>query len=353
MLPGESLQKGIDGDRVRLARESRLLSQEELADRISVSAPTIHRWEKNVSPPDQYISLVSSALDYPESFFSRTKIITPHISPPQYRTTTRISTRNQKAAEARAYIRYDQILRAFNKWVDYKWGFTQYNPDEYGMRAPAIIAKMTRQEWGINRGPIENLVAAIESRGILVFIEDFEDSELDGMSFYSDGRPPIIYLNKDRPGERMRFTLAHELGHLIMHRIHREDMEREAHAFAAEFLMPDSDIQNDLDDLSIFKLINLKAYWKVSIQAILYRAKELNHISTIQSQKLWRELAYKGFKKNEPYPLPPETPNLPRILIEMIHKTTRLPIDKIADEMGTKDFDIQLNYLGKRLALRS
>jgi len=339
----------IDGDRIRLARDSRQLSQTELAELVGVSTPTVHRWETNNAYVGSKMQDLCCALDYPETFFVPEKIITPIVNPPQYRTTTSISVKNQRTAEARAYIRYDQILRAFKKWVDYNWGFSRYDPDEYD---PKIIARMVRQEWGIDRGPIPNVTRVVEKRGMIVFMEKFEDSELDGLSFCAEGAPPMIYLNADRPGERIRFTLAHELGHIIMHKVQRQEMEHEANQFAGEFLLPEEDIKCELGELDIYKLMNLKNYWKASIQALVYRAKDIDVITKQKYQSLFRMIGARGFKKNEPNPLEPEKPSIPKLLVDTIHKATHLSVSEIANEMGTSDFDVQLNYLGKRMALR-
>src|ERR1035437_6648969 len=169
----------IDGDRIRLAREAKQLSLAELADLTSTSIATVHRWETNSYPPDSKLKELSEALRYPESFFLGGKIITPFILSPNYRTTTAMGGKNKKTAEARAYIRYDQVLRIFKRWLDYKWGFEQHDPADYD--TPETIARIVRQEWGIPRGPIPNLVKEIESKGILVFLENFADSELDGL----------------------------------------------------------------------------------------------------------------------------------------------------------------------------
>lgn len=100
-----------------------------------------------------------------------------------------------------------------------------------------------------------------------------EDTGLSGLSYKVAGLPPLIFINKNQPVDRYRFTLAHELGHLVMHRAPTPTMEDEANAFAAELLMPASDIYNDLRNISIEKAAALKPFWRTSMAALFYRAK--------------------------------------------------------------------------------
>ena len=123
------------------------------------------------------------------------------------------------------------------------------------------------------------------------------------------------------PGDRMRFTLAHELAHIVMHKLLTENMENEADRFASEFLMPSEDIRHQLNYLTLDKLAQLKLYWKVSMAALLMKAKTLKTISERQYSYLWMLMGKNGYRLNEPvqFSIPQEKPSL---LSEMI--TTHL-----------------------------
>jgi Zn-dependent peptidase ImmA (M78 family) len=114
--------------------------------------------------------------------------------------------------------------------------------------------------------------------------------------------PPCIFLNKDSPADRMRFSLAHELGHIIMHRIPTDDVEDEANAFAAEFLVPEQQLRRDLigSRITLERLARLKARWKVSMQFLLFQAEVIGHISRYQSQYLWKQISRLGWRTREP-----------------------------------------------------
>ena len=102
------------------------------------------------------------------------------------------------------------------------------------------------------------------------------------------------------PGDRQRFTLAHELGHLVMHDVPTEEMEDEADKFASEFLMPEAQIQGQLHALSMRKLWELKSRWKVSMAALVKRAETLGCITASQTRYLWIQLSKSGYRLEEP-----------------------------------------------------
>lgn len=120
--------------------------------------------------------------------------------------------------------------------------------------------------------------------------------------------------------DRIRFTLAHEIGHLIMHQIppsDNSDIEKEADMFAAEFLMPKEAISYSLSDLSLQKLAALKPYWKVSMAALLKRAADLGKITQRQARYFWTQMGKKGYRIQEPPELTPPT-ETPWLLEEII-----------------------------------
>ena len=91
---------------------------------------------------------------------------------------------------------------------------------------------------------------------------------------------------QNSPTDRARFTLAHELAHLIMHRIPTPDSEGEADRFASEFLMPARDIAADLNGFSLQKAAVLKPYWRVSMAALIQHAEDLSKITEWQHKNL-------------------------------------------------------------------
>ena len=142
--------------------------------------------------------------------------------------------------------------------------------------------------------------ALLESAGAIVIMFDFGTRLIDGLSAYDplDAMPPIVFLNSTSPAERTRFTAAHELGHIVMHRrgFLSEDAEHEADDFASEFLMPTTEIKGFLGGITLDALASLKSRWKVSMGALLVRAVRLGKISERRSRTLWMQMAKLGYK---------------------------------------------------------
>jgi len=172
--------------------------------------------------------------------------------------------------------------------------------DDYNGDA-ARVAQMVRRHWGVPSGPLHDLTALVERAGCIVLPCEFESIGVYGLTLQPPGLPTCIFLNKAMPGDRQRFTLAHELAHAIMHRMPSPDMEREADIFASELLMPAQDIRRDLmHGVNLPRLAALKPIWKVSMGALLMRAKALGCITDMQSTYLWRQMSAAGYRTKEP-----------------------------------------------------
>ena len=109
-----------------------------------------------------------------------------------------------------------------------------------------------------------------------------------------------MIINKNLPPDRDRFTKAHELGHILMHKFPSPDAEKEANLFASELLMPEKDVTYDLKNLSFYSLPNLKRKWKVSMAALIYRAKELKLINESREKSLWAQMSRAHYRQMEP-----------------------------------------------------
>ena len=136
------------------------------------------------------------------------------------------------------------------------------------------------------------------------------------ISSSSEGLPPLFFMNRDVPGDRFRFSLAHELGHMILHSIPDDEtkIEDQAHRFAAAFLMPSAEIKPYLVAPKLSSLARVKAFWKVSIKALIKRAHDLHLIT--DNQYRWLNVQYsKAFKTGEPIPVERERPSRLREMV--------------------------------------
>jgi Zn-dependent peptidase ImmA (M78 family) len=178
--------------------------------------------------------------------------------------------------------------------------------------SPQDAARLVRMQWRMPSGPVRQSIQWVESAGCLVVEEDFGTPRIDGLSQWVSDHP-IILLNERAPTDRKRLTVAHELGHLVLHSADVTPyLELEATQFAAEFLMPSETIRPKLRNLTLGRLMDLKREWGVSIQALIERAYSLDVLSNTQRVGLYKSLGARGWRTREPVSdeLPAEVPAL-------------------------------------------
>lgn len=182
-------------------------------------------------------------------------------------------------------------------------------PDD-GYVTPEEVAQQVRRDLGVAGGPIANLVSVLESAGVAVVRRDLGSVKVDALMSWPPGARPLVLLGEHAPGDRQRFSMAHELGHAVMHDVPRDDQEAEADRFASELLMPRADISSQLRDVSLARLARLKQEWGVSMAALLRRSRDLGEIGDFQYRRLNIELSQAGYRTREPVEIPVEVPRL-------------------------------------------
>lgn len=295
-----------------IARESRGLTQQELAEKINYSQSALSKIENgNQSIDEELINILSKKLNYPESFFSQEmEIYPPNL---HYRKKADVTSKVLAFIEAQMNIYRVSIQRLLSsiQIPSSKLPFI----NQITNITPQDAAKYLRQFWGLPKGAIENVADLLEDNGILIIPMDFGTERIDGRSMVTSDGKFIIYINKNISGDRQRYTLCHELAHIILHinsiNIFEVDIEKEAMVFASEFLMPEFEIRPQLiGKLTIQKLADLKRYWKVSMQAILYWATSLKTVTANQARYLWTQFNSLRIKVKEPIDIPYEQPSL-------------------------------------------
>ncbi len=172
------------------------------------------------------------------------------------------------------------------------------------------LAMQCRELWRLGTGPIEDVIKAVEAAGVITTREALGYMKMDGVSrwFERDGRP-YMFISADKTSAvRNRFDVAHELGHILMHagltqedeEQHHNELERQAHLFASAFLMPAESVAGALNYPTLDTLLTLKKKWKVSIGALIMRAKSLDLIDDAYSTRLWKNYSARGWRKGEP-----------------------------------------------------
>lgn len=332
---------------ITIARESRGLVHVELADKLNVSKPTAWRWEnEEFGISSEVIEKLSKALQYPESFFYQKGEVLPLSL--SYRMRNKVASKIISQIEANiniARLNLEQLLSAI-KFESAKLPILDVT--KYG--TPQECAKQLRKIWKLDRGTIENLSEVLEDHKILLLNMNFDTERVDGRCVMVLDNIPLIVTNKNLLGDRLRFTLAYELGHLLMHLYtspaYDRDLSHEANLFAAELLMPERDIKGDLQDLSLPKLGDLKRKWKVSMQSLVYRAADLELLSDNQKRYLLQQFNNQNIRRREPKELdvPVEQYRLVRDLLTNYRTKQKLSVAKMASFLHLEQYDFLERY---------
>jgi len=309
------------GDMLRLARQRLGLTQKLAARKLGVAQPVLSRFENSISNPDiEFLAKASRVYGVPRSFFD---FIDPVYGPPvsvhpMTRGKSDVTARELDMISAELNIRFIH-LRKFLEGIEFTP--TNYIPildvEQYG--TPEKIASVVRAHWGVPPGPIKDLTRLVERAGVVVGWSKFGGASVSGVTFRAPGKPPVVLLNKQHPADRVRFTLAHELGHLVMHRFPTAEMEVEATEFASSFLIPAADIRPSFRGrrITLEVLASLKPEWKVAMQALLMRANSLKMLTPNQYRYLWQQISLRGWRLHEPAELD-FAHEIPRVLPSII-----------------------------------
>jgi Zn-dependent peptidase ImmA (M78 family) len=217
------------------------------------------------------------------------------------------------------------------------------------LEAPSDAATTVRREWGISPGPVTHLVGAMEAAGGLLLVRDLGTRGLDAVTQWLDREPPLFLLNAAAPGDRSRFSLAHELGHAALHDEPgaSDEQEREADEFASQLLMPAGDIRPVLRGtrLDLPRLLDLKMQWGVSMMALLRRALTLDAVTEWQYRNLVVEMTALGYRGTEPGMLPHEQPRFLRDLTNDLLHNGQYTLDQLAAAAGLLPEEFRRLYI--------
>ena len=129
------------------------------------------------------------------------------------------------------------------------WGEAAASSSSHKLGGLQKSARRLRNLWQLPQGPVRSVIGSIESAGGIVFRCSFGTTKVDGISQWSladSEASPVFFVSDRAPGDRERWTLAHEIAHVVMHHLPTDDPEPEADRFAAEFMMPAHEIERDL-----------------------------------------------------------------------------------------------------------
>ena len=317
-----------------VARESRGCTQKDLADAAGVTQGLISKAERGVATlSERHIAAIADLLGYPVRLFYEAGRVREVGSACLYhRKRKTLPAKVLTKLDARMYIRNLNVINLLDGLdIEGDRIFHTMDPDEYG-GDPVEIARALRTAWRVPDGPIPNLTALIESAGGIVLFEDFGHRKLFGMSCWTKRGHPLFFLNSSVSTDDLRWTMAHELGHLTMHATPPDgDPEDQADAFAGEFLAPIARFKPDARKLSFDRLPQLKAYWGLSMKGVIKRARVVGAIDTKAATRLYKQHSARGYNAAEPYPLKSERSTLVDAAIDVHLREHGYSKDQLAE----------------------
>ena len=310
------------GARLTYARNRSGLSMQDIADLISVKRQYIHKVEtakENKSLSDTQISAIADRLGVDTSFFfakpdaeiSNDRLHFRSVAIPNYvRERAKIYT--EDVVNVCLFIRdYIEPKGLEFPHFDLEEHFQEItiSPKKEHKADIENMSLSVRDHLGLGRGPISNMVRVLEVSGVIVSTAKDVSAKVD--AFCNDDVLPVVMRNDSKSSVRCRFDLAHELGHLIMHKgitncVHENPLiEKQANHFASCFLLPK---ETFINEFPLFtrrrvpwdRLFDLKMRWKVSIAALIMRGHDLGLIDDSTRQKAFMHISRRGWRTCEP-----------------------------------------------------
>jgi Zn-dependent peptidase ImmA (M78 family)/transcriptional regulator with XRE-family HTH domain len=298
----------VSGERLAFARELRGWTQRDVAERLgeldrSISTPALSQFETGrTRPAPETLAALCAIYDCPPDFF----IERPgdEIRKGFFRSLTATPARDRKL-----YIARTRLLSSFVRVLEDHVVLPAVDvprvlvdlDDDYGTE---LEAARVREYWGVPSGPVDNMVRLLELHGVVVVRPQQFENAIDAFSVRYEQRPLVALSSGKNLASRSRFDAAHELAHLVMHDDEvagTSAAERHAHRFAAAFLMPEADIAAELPATAdLARLMDLKAKWRVSMGALLMRAKTLGIMSPERYTSAMKMFSARGWRRREP-----------------------------------------------------
>lgn len=287
----EPVAENTFGSRLKLARKMAGFSLQELADALSnkVTKQSLNKYEMGLmNPSGEVLIAISSTLKIkPDYFLKKDQVELGEIL---FRKKASLSKKNEESIVEKVrdyverYLEIENILGVSTEFKNPLNNFKISNKNDI-----EIAAIKLRKEWDLGTDPIPNIIEMLELKGIKVLLIDDVD-EIDGLAvFTSNGIPVVVVNTRNKSIERIRFTIIHELAHLLLNfekniADNSKEVEIFCHLFSSCFLLPTEMLLKMIggakrDYIYINELISIKEYFGISIRAIVHRLKGLKVIT--------------------------------------------------------------------------
>jgi len=322
----------FNGKRLKNARLFRGLTLTELADRTGISKQSLSLYENERNTPEhERVQALASSLSFPYDFFFQADTCETVTEVTYFRSLASATKMNRTAQS----VKLEYVAKMYEVLLNYihfpalnlpevSFDGSDDEFDDKGIEDTQqqieFIAQQVREFWGIGNAPIKNLQFLLEKNGIIVTGFDTLEDKIDAFSQRTIiGNGDMFFIAValgQRPEGRIRFDMAHELGHILLHPwsenldlITKEEFkarEKQANMFASALLLPKNSFGKDVKayptDLKYYQF--LKKKWNTSIQAMVYRSNQLGIITDNQFQYLMRQISKNGWRTKEPGDVP-------------------------------------------------
>ena len=322
----------FSGQRLKDALQFREKKMTELADATGISKQSLSLYANDSNtPPFENIVKISRELKFPTDFFMTEDNCIVATGNTYFRSQA-VATKKSRNAQKIKLEYVAKIYKALLNYVDFP-ALNLPVMDNFSLQVDVAEAKSdrvceeierlaeeVRKQWGIASGPIDNLQYYLESNGIIVTGFSDVSSDIDAFSQQVDINGNKVFIIAlaigSKPIERLRLDMAHELGHILMHSWgeDNEDVSRDefnarewqANYFASALLLPKETYTRSVSayptNIDYYK--SLKKKWMVSMQAMMYRARQLDIITDNQFQYMMRIMSKNGWRTKEPGDIP-------------------------------------------------
>lgn len=299
-ISGRHKGASLDPTRIATARMRRGLTKVGLARLLSVTTRTISTYETDGATA-QMGPRLADALGFPVEYFQQKSLGGLTANDVSFRAGSRVAAKAKDAAVASGRNGLE-----VDAWISERFQLPQENVPRLEGLSPEQTARMLRSEWGLGTKPLPNLVQLLESKGIRVYGLPPSAAAVDAFSFWAD-TVPFVFSARRRTPEGVRFDLAHELGHLVMHSSKSKtfmmgvEEEREADRFASELLMPESGVLEYLPShTKVDDILSVKVYFQVSAMALARKSLTAGRLTDWSYRQICSELTRRGYRTSEP-----------------------------------------------------
>lgn len=323
---------------LKLAREAEGLSQTQLADAARIAQASVSRYEKGLMAPVVHqLEAMASVLYLTPSFFMRADARPAAVL---YRSRSLRSAR--KEARVRARLNMARLIaQRLLEDIEVEPVARFPNPDRAFSDAE-VAAKHLREGWWIPPGPIASVSELIEAAGGIVLRVDLGSDDVEAAYLHPLGDPVRWFFVNTRAeaGDRVRFSLAHELGHAVMHDVElhpdTKQAEDESNRFAGAFLISASELRAELPRgrLRVAHLVELKRRWGVSMGAIAMRARQIDAITRDELTQIWKEIGWRGMRTHEPLDIAVERARILDEALSIQRSTHQMSDEQLAAGAG-------------------